>query len=155
MKNKDLVYCPFCNSYEECEVSSVAYEATVRGVRFACVKHVALCKHCHEEVFVQHLADEDLATAYEQYKRETGLLTAEEIRSFRKAKGLSAAKLSAILGLGEKTITRFENGDIQSRSVDTALRLLIFCYDALGIDGKGPFEIAKAIGRAPVMAVSK
>ena len=148
MEKKRIAYCPFCASYEEFDVTHVDYQANVRGERFPCQKHVARCRKCGEEVFVQEIADQDLVLAFETYKKRVGLLTAEEIRRFRKSKGLSATRLAKILGLGEKTITRFETGDIQSKAVDTSIRLFMLCYDLPQLDASNEKSFAKSIKEA-------
>jgi transcriptional regulator with XRE-family HTH domain len=59
---------------------------------------------------------------FEEYKRIKGMVTSKELVAFRKANGLTATGFSRALGLGDKTITRLESGDIQSESVDMLLK---------------------------------
>jgi transcriptional regulator with XRE-family HTH domain len=50
------------------------------------------------------------------------LLTGKEIRSFRDQYSLTAVELADLLGAGEKTITRYENGAIQDPVYEKILR---------------------------------
>lgn len=57
--------------------------------------------------------------------KRLGLLTPDEIREVRKRTGISATDMAEVLGIGEKTYTRWENGkSIQNKSNDTLIRIL-------------------------------
>jgi|GEM_PF-6009473 len=131
MKKNTIAYCPFCNSNQPFESTVVSYDANVRGVRFTAKRHQTKCCKCGQDIYVPEIMDSDLQESFEQYKSISGLLTAKEIKAFRKQHGLSAVSLARLLGLGDKTITRLENGDIQNRSTDREIRLLMLCYDEL------------------------
>jgi len=57
------------------------------------------------------------------YREKVGLLSGKEIREQRKLKGLSQSKLAERLQVGIASIKRWEGGQIQSKSMDKALRL--------------------------------
>lgn len=79
------------------------------------------CQQCGEEILPYAL---NKAIDVEATKRQ-GLLTPEEIRQIRERTGLSAVEIAHLLGVGEKTYTRWENGrSIQNKSNDTLIRLL-------------------------------
>ncbi|MCR4411864.1 MAG: type II toxin-antitoxin system MqsA family antitoxin [Thermoguttaceae bacterium] len=79
------------------------------------------CESCGEDVLPHEL---DLAIDRERYHR-LGLLTPEEIRRVREKTGLSAVDMSHLLGVGEKTYTRWENGhSLQTKASDTLIRLV-------------------------------
>jgi len=79
------------------------------------------CSHCGEEILSHDL---DKAIDLEATRRQ-GLLVPEEIRQVRQRTGLSAVEMAQLLGVGEKTYTRWENGrSIQNKSNDTLIRLL-------------------------------
>jgi hypothetical protein len=57
--------------------------------------------------------------------RQLGLLLPEEIRYVCEKTGLSAVNMSLLLGVGEKTYTRWENGrSLQTKASDTLIRLI-------------------------------
>jgi putative zinc finger/helix-turn-helix YgiT family protein len=79
------------------------------------------CTSCGEEILPDELTK---AIETEQYRR-LGLLTPSEIRQVRQKTGLSAVDLANLLGVGEKSYTRWENGrSMQNRSNDTLIRFL-------------------------------
>ncbi len=79
------------------------------------------CTGCGEEILPNELTR---AIEAEQHRR-FGLLTPAEIRKVRQRTGLSAVEMAHLLGVGEKSYTRWENGrSIQNKSNDTLIRLL-------------------------------
>lgn len=51
---------------------------------------------------------------YNQYRTKYGIPFPDEIRSTRRKYGLSATKMSVILGFGENQYRLYENGDMPS-----------------------------------------
>ncbi len=79
------------------------------------------CSSCGENILPDGLTQ---LIEVEQ-RRRLGLLTPSEIRTVRQKTGLSAVEMAHLLGIGEKSYTRWENGtSIQNRSNDTLIRLL-------------------------------
>lgn len=62
-------------------------------------------------------------TIADTYRKQTGLLTGEEIKQLRHDKGMTQADLAAISGFGVASIKRWETGAIQTQSADKTLRL--------------------------------
>lgn len=79
------------------------------------------CGACHEQI-----VSPALEQAIERERcRRLGLLTPEEIKAVRERTGLSAVDMATLLGVGEKTYTRWENGrSLQNKSNDTLIRLV-------------------------------
>jgi putative zinc finger/helix-turn-helix YgiT family protein len=79
------------------------------------------CDHCGDNIIPHEL---DQRIDRERYRR-LGLLLPEEIRHVREKTGLSAVNMSHLLGVGEKTYTRWENGrSLQTTASDTLIRLI-------------------------------
>lgn len=79
------------------------------------------CESCGEDLIPHEL---DKALDRERYRR-MGLLPPEDIRRVREKTGLSAVDMSHLLGIGEKTYTRWESGrSFQTRASDTLIRLI-------------------------------
>ena len=77
------------------------------------------CSQCGEAVLSYELSK---ALDREAIKRQ-GMLLPEEIRQVRQQTGLSAVEMSHLLGVGEKTYTRWETGkSIQTKGNDTLIR---------------------------------
>ncbi len=78
------------------------------------------CSECKEIILPPRL-QRDLEN--ERY-RLLGLLMPDEIREIRMKAGLTQQEIATILGVGEKTYTRWEAGrSLQSKSSDTLIRL--------------------------------
>ena len=78
------------------------------------------CEICGEQLLSKEL---DEALGRWQYTRE-GLLTPEEIKRVRLRHKLSQKRISEILGVGEKSYTRWENGlSMQTKAMDNLIRI--------------------------------
>lgn len=79
------------------------------------------CGNCGERILS---ADLEARLEKERYKR-LGLLLPEEIKEIRKRAGLSQTEIAKVLGIGEKTYTRWESGfSLQNKSSDNLIRLM-------------------------------
>ncbi|UMY65298.1 type II TA system antitoxin MqsA family protein [Flavobacterium sp. HJ-32-4] len=69
------------------------------------------------ELFTDSVMQElNLNQIYNQYREKYNIPFPEEIRKIRKKYGLSASKMSSILGFGTNSYRQYENGDIPSIS---------------------------------------
>lgn len=97
-------------------------EKTFKGVDIKYSAEAFVCPVCGLEAgTVQTAGDVQLAIA-ESYRLSVGLLTSQEIRSLREAKGLTQQELADAMNVGIASIKRWETGLIQSKSMDHALR---------------------------------
>jgi HTH-type transcriptional regulator/antitoxin MqsA len=80
---------------------------------------------CGEEFFTAEQSRELSRRIKNRVREHLGLLSPERIVEIRKNLGLSQAEMEELFGLGEKVVTRWENGQvIQGGTADVALRLL-------------------------------
>lgn len=90
------------------------------------------CDSCGEEYYTAEQAksaDRRLVDARRQAER---LMSGDEIRSLRQSFALSQQQFESILGIGAKTVVRWENSTaVQSKAVDNVLNMLR--YDPLSI----------------------
>jgi len=83
------------------------------------------CESCGEEFFTAEQSRKLSRQIKNRVREDLGLLSPERILEIRKNLGLSQAEMESLFGLGEKVVTRWENGRvIQGRTADVALRLL-------------------------------
>ena len=95
------------------------HETVVRGV----TRH--RCLECGEEFYSLGAASTIAAEQRRQARELEGLLQPEEIRAIRTSLGMSQAKFEQYLGVGPKTVVRWENGTVfQSKAVDRLIRLV-------------------------------
>lgn len=76
-----------------------------------------------EEVFDRNIEIENDIRLYDIYKKQMNLLTSSEIKNIRKKYDMNQKEFALSIGVGEITIHRFENGSIQTESVDSIIRL--------------------------------
>ena len=82
------------------------------------------CDACGEQVLLPELLSRIEARRY----RLEGLLTPDEIRSIREAQGLTQVQMARMIGAGDKTYSRWENGlSVQTKSMDTLIRAAALC----------------------------
>lgn len=87
------------------------------------VSRILTCAHCNEEIFDEDLESENLRNAYAQYRRIAGLLQPEEIKEIRQQYGISQVTFARVLGLGDKTIARYETGSLQDNVQNNVILL--------------------------------
>lgn len=116
-------YCDHCGKKVEFQTFEKEKTATKKGVAFTYVETYCVCAQCGAYVDDPDIGETNLQRYYDAYKSAVGLLTRKEIIAIREKYGLSADIFGLILGLGAKTITRYENGAIQTRSADNLIRL--------------------------------
>lgn len=83
------------------------------------------CEDCDEEIVTQELAEEVENLAASRFREEEGYLSGSEIRALRERFELTQEQFEGALGLGAKSLARWENERVlQTRSTDDLLRLI-------------------------------
>jgi len=115
--------CPICEGpaervRERADVAFGKRTATVVVYRMRCVQ-------CDEAFYLPDQMDVALALASAELRKAEQLLQGEEIRAVRKRLRLSQRQFEQLLGLGEKTVVRWERGIVfQNRATDLLIRLV-------------------------------
>ena len=83
------------------------------------------CTECSEFFFAPGEVDAVMDRVAAVVRQEEGLLQPAEIRALRARLGMTQEEFEAFLGVGPKTVTRWEKGTVyQNKATDTLLRLL-------------------------------
>jgi putative zinc finger/helix-turn-helix YgiT family protein len=93
-----------------------------RGMEIPCQVEAYVCPECGLEAGTVRSAGPIQHELAEAFRKRSGLLTGEEIKSLRKKKGLTQQELADRLKIGVASIKRWETGLIQTKSLDQALR---------------------------------
>jgi len=117
-------FCPNCEEYTETTFGVEKEVYNVRGEPIEIEAEVAICQKCGAKIFDEERDSRNLEKAYTHYREVHNLLSPDEIRIIREKYGLSQRALSRLLGWGEITIHRYENGAIQDNVHDSILRLI-------------------------------
>ncbi len=133
--------CPSCQG--RVAQVDVKKQAQFKGVDFTYTAMLHKCRDCGLE-----LADiEEAATMQERltdaYRQAVGLLSSDEIRHLRQEKSLSQQALAEALEVGIASIKRWENGVIQSKSMDNLLRTLLQEHPCNEHTGNRDFSIPR------------
>lgn len=118
----DEKFCPACEDYRQFTIENRDETYTVRGRAITVATAVEVCTTCEESLFDEYRDTELLQEAYGKYREEEGLLTPIQIKATRNRYRLSQKSLAALLGMSEATINRYENGSLQDRAHDSAIR---------------------------------
>ena len=83
------------------------------------------CPKCGEEVIHPDEMDSAQREASRLIREKEGLLQPEQVRAIREELGLTQAAFEDLLGVGRKTVVRWERGTVyQSKAIDTLLKLI-------------------------------
>ena len=117
-------FCPNCSEFQEGVLKEREIETTVRGIKVKATINELYCKECGEMLTSDAVEKNNDIVIYDAYKMEVGLLTSLQIKQIRAKRSMSQAQMALFLDIGEKDITRYENGSIQTKSIDDMIRLM-------------------------------
>jgi len=117
---KDRIECPFGEG--EAVLKKESRSLSYRKHEFTVIAHYYKCKNCGEEFTTNEADHITLVQAHNQYRERNGIPFVEEIRDIRGKYGLSASKMSEILGLGENGYGNYEKGEIPTPAIGTLIK---------------------------------
>lgn len=123
-------------------------EIAIRGTTVTVTGEFYRCSGCGEERFDLDQIDRARLAAAESVTKAEGLLLPEEIRALRERLGLTQDAFEDALGLGRKTMVRWETGKVMP-SQSMALLLLLIDRDptAMGfLAARSRQPVTKPIG---------
>jgi putative zinc finger/helix-turn-helix YgiT family protein len=135
-------FCPACGKESEWEVFMRPEIFDVRGENIPVEVEVLRCPECHEEFEDLKSKNDPYKSAYVIYRSRKGLLQPEALLSFRKKYNLTQKELGQVLGFGEVTLSRYENGALQDEAHDRLLREMMKPNNLLDFIQKNPGIIA-------------
>lgn len=114
--------CPNCEKETELERVHAREVVKVRGEPIEVEAEYFKCTECGAE-FENTRGPDSLALAYREYRRRHDMLQPEQIRDWRKQYGLMQKELGQLLGWGDVTLSRYENGALQVEAHEKILQL--------------------------------
>lgn len=118
---------------------------TVKGTSITFKEKIKINEITGEEIYDSELEQENDIKLYNEYRKLKNLLFPEEIKEIREKFEVTQVEFAQILGLGDKTIARYENGSLQ----DTAQNNLI------KIVGRNPEEFLKLLKECKKLSKEK
>jgi transcriptional regulator with XRE-family HTH domain len=99
------------------------YQLEFRKENFQIVYHNLVNTKTGEEFTTDELDDLNIAQVHNQYRSKYGIPFIDEIKAIKEQYGLSAAKISEILGLGPNVFKNYENGEMPSIATGRLIQL--------------------------------
>ena len=91
-------------------------EFVFRKEKFTIVNHYYVCNDTGEDFTTTKLDELNINQVYNQYRVKYGIPFPDEITAIREQYGLSAKRMSQILGFGDNQYRLYENGEMPSES---------------------------------------
>lgn len=133
--------CPSCEKETEIEEISVEEKILVRGEHVTVNSQYYVCNECGVE-FENTQDSSSMSEAYREYRRRHEMLQPEEIKEWRKRYGLTQKELAGLLGWGDVTISRYENGALQDDAHEKILRLVRDPHNLLKLVEESPHVLS-------------
>lgn len=118
MENRMRV-CPNCDGKTALKI--IEKNTKFRGEDITFQFEAYVCEECDMEIATVEQTAETQNAIADAYRKKVGLLTGAEIREKRGDLGFSQKELAKKAGVGIASIKRWENGIIQTRSMNSAL----------------------------------
>ena len=94
-----------------------------RKEKFEVVYHYYVCNDTGEQFTTDEVDTLNVNQVLNKYRAKYGIPSVEEIKLIRSKYGLSAAKMSEVLGLGPNVYRKYESGEMPSISTGRYIRL--------------------------------
>ncbi len=132
--------CPYCEKQTDLEFIKGHELIIVRGEEITVPVEYFKCSQCGHDFEDPQSKHDPLTLAYEEYRRRHGFMHPEEIRELRQRYGFTQKDLAKLLGWGEVTLSRYENGALQDETHNTILQFMKEPHNLLHlIKQKGDF----------------
>lgn len=118
------MYCETCEKVHDIIVKNEERVYKVKDIEVKVNNKISYCSVCGHEVYNRKLELENDIVIFDAYKKEKDMLTSVDIKAIRSKYNITQKALAKLLGFGDKTITRYENGSLQDETHDTMLKLI-------------------------------
>ena len=129
----ETFYCEKCDKKVPSQVVERQIELPVKGEPTKVLAKVRICDSCGEECYDEELEEALFTAAYDIYRQRHNLIAPSELQQLREHYGLSQRSLAALLGWGEVTVHRYENGSLPDEAHNQLLHLLKYPENMLRI----------------------
>ena len=117
-------YCPYCRKEVDYKIEKRDVKE-FRGIEINTYENVAVCKECHQDLYVNEIEEKNNKRIYELYREKANIIKPQDIVNLREKYDISQRELTAILGFGKMTINRYERGGVPTKSQSDYIKLLI------------------------------
>jgi putative zinc finger/helix-turn-helix YgiT family protein len=117
---KVKIECPYCDGMAV--LMKQPRELTYRKEVFKIIEHFYKCEKCNEEFTTTESDTISLVQAHNQYREKHKILFPEDIIVLREKYGLSATKMSEVLGLGVNGYSNYEKGEMPNPAMGNLIK---------------------------------
>ena len=117
-------YCPYCKKEVDYKIEKRDVKE-FRGIEIDTYENVAVCKECHQDLYVNEIEEKNNERIYELYREKANIIKPQDIVNLREKYDISQRELTSILGFGKMTINRYERGGVPTKSQSDYIKLLI------------------------------
>ena len=137
--------CPECGKTTEWEKLTRTEEFEIKDEKIVIEMNLLKCPECGAEFEDMNSGKDPYNLAYEEYRRRKGMVFPSQIVEFRKKYNLTQKELSNLLGFGDVTLSRYENGSLQDVAHDQLIKFAMQKENLLGLIKQKPdvFSIEK------------
>lgn len=116
--------CETCGPVSDTRVVRREESYPVNGEETSVSARVRVCRQCGQDMFDRNLDSKNLQVAFDLYRQRHNIISPTELRAMRERYGLSQRSLGALLGWGEITIHRYEQGSLPDDAHNQVLRFI-------------------------------
>jgi putative zinc finger/helix-turn-helix YgiT family protein len=118
--------CDNCGEVEakETKIKKRLESYPVKGYPFEVMARVRVCARCGDPLYDRFLDSLNQQAAFEIYREKHHVISPSQIKTMRESYGLSQRGLGTLLGWGEITIHRYENGSLPDDSHNQVLQFI-------------------------------
>ena len=115
-------FCTECMCEREYALRKILFTKTIKEREYQFLITSAVCSECGAEMNIPGLIDRNVKEIDEQYRREEGIVTVEDINNLLNIYKIGKAPASLALGFGEITISRYLQGQVPSKEYSDIIR---------------------------------
>ena len=122
VKERKVDFCTQCRKETTYQLRKKIIPKVIKEKIYNFEIIIAVCDECGEEMDVPGLIDLNIKSIDEQYRKEEGLISIDDIQKIMDIYNIGKAPLSLALGFGEITITRYLLGQMPSKEYSDIIK---------------------------------
>ncbi|MBB2184646.1 DUF4065 domain-containing protein [Lachnospiraceae bacterium MD1] len=122
VKERKVDFCTQCRKETAYQLRKKIVQKVIKEKNYDFEIIIAVCDECGEEMDIPGLLDFNIKSIDEQYRKEEGLISVDDIKKIMNIYNIGKAPLSIALGFGEITITRYLLGQMPSKEYSDIIK---------------------------------
>lgn len=117
-----IKYCYNCEKSVNVSIGIFTEEYPVMGEPTTINANVVVCSECGTKLWDNEYDNQNLITAFNEYRNNHGMLLPDEIKKIRLDHSLRHSDFEKLLGFKPGSVAKFEHGSLQTKDEDNAMR---------------------------------